>query len=146
MQPNRQPGGIHVIFNHWLLTGNTRSRCFVATVGGYLVNFIGEQTLKGTYGGEEGIQVTSNRVLSYDYISISIPGRDPIVIQWWTLIPNEGAQIGVFVLFYALSHPTLGQGAIREFTQTELVTENGTSILHRVGSTLATFPPNVLSF
>ena len=146
MQPNRQPGGINIIFNRWLLTGNTRSRSFIATVGGYLVNFIGEQTLRGTYGGEEGIQVTSSRVVSYEYISISIPHRDPVMIQRWTPIPNEAAQTGLFVLFYELSHPTLGQGAIRGFTQTEVVTENGTRILHRVGSALATFPPNVLSF
>ena len=145
-QPNRQPSGIFVTFNRWLLTGNTRSRCFIATIGGYFVTFIGEQTLRGTYGGEEGIQVTSNRVLSYEYISISISRRDPIVIQRRTPIPNEGAQIGLFVLIHELSHPTLGQGALQGFFQTELVTENGTSILRRAGNALATFPPNVLSF
>ena len=128
MQPNRQPSCIHVIFNRWLLTGDTRSRCFVATVGGYLVNFVGQQTPRGTHGGEEGIQVTSNRVLSYEYITISVPHHDPIVIQGRTPIPNEAVQIGPFVLFYELSHPTLGQGAQKGFLQTELVTENGTIV------------------
>ena len=132
--------------NRWLLTGNTRSRCFIATVGGYFVNFLGQQTLRGTYGGEEGIQVTSSRVLSYEYLSIQIPHRDPIVIQRRTPIPNEAAQIGLFVLFYELAHPTLGQGALRGFFQTELVTENGTSTYRRAGDALATFPPSVLSF
>ena len=146
IQPNRQPSGIFITFNRWLLTGNTRSRCFSATIGGYLVNFIGEQTLRGTYGGEEGIQVTSSRVLQYDYLSISIPRRDPVVIQRKTPIPNEAAQIGLFVLFYELSHPTLGQGALQGFFQTELATRNGTIILRRTGSAVATFPPNVLSF
>ena len=145
LQPSRQPRGIFVTFNRWLLTGNTRSRCFIATIGGYYANFIGEQTLRGTYG-EEGIQVTSGRVLSYDYLSISIPRRDPVVIQRWTPIPNEGAQIGLYVLFFELSHPTLGQGALQGFFQTERGTENGTSILRRTASALATFPPNVLSF
>ena len=110
------------------------------------VNFIGEQTLRGTYGREEGIQVTNDRLLGYAYLSISIPHRDPVVIQWRTPIPNEGAQIGLFVLFYELSHPTLGQGALQGFVQTERDTENGTSILCRTASALATFPPNVLSF
>ena len=146
LQPFRQPRGTFATFNRWLLTGNTRSRCFIATVGGYLVNFIGEQTLRGTYGGEEGIQVTSSRVVSYEYISISIPHRDPVMIQRWTPIPNEAAQIGLFVLIYELSNPTLGQGAQQGFSQTELVTENGTSILRRSGSAVLTFPPNVLSF
>ena len=145
LQPFRQPRGTFATFNRWLLTGNTRSRCFIATIGGYFVNFIGEQTLRGTYGGE-GIQVTSNRLLSYDYLSISIPHCDPIVIQRRTPIPNEGAQIGLFVLFFELSHPTLGQGALQGFVQTERDTENGTSILRRTASALATFPPNVLSF
>ena len=145
-QPNRQPSGIFVTFNRWLLTGNTRSRCFIAAIGGYLVTFIGEQTLRGTYGGEEGTQVTSNRVLFYDYISISIPGRDPVVIQRTTPRPNEGAQIGLFVVINELSHPILGQGALQGFFQTERGTENGTSIVRRSGSSLATFPPNVLSF
>ena len=145
-QPNRQPSGIFATFNRWLLTGNTRSRCFVAAIGGYFVNFIGEQTLRGTYGGEEGTQVTSNRVLFYNYISISIPGRDPVVIQLMTPRPNEGAQIGLFVVINELSHPILGQGALQGFFQTERGTVNGTSILRRAGTSLATFPPNVLSF
>ena len=102
--------------------------------------------LRGTYGGEEGIQVTSNRVLSYEYITISVPHHDPIVIQERTPIPNEAAQIGLFVLFYELSHPTLGPGALKGFLQTELVTESGTSILCWAGNAIATFPPNVLSF
>ena len=145
IQPNRQPRGIFVTFNRWLLTGNTRSRCFIANIGGYLVNFIGEQTLRGTYGGEEGIQVTSSRVLSYDYLSISIPHHDPVVIQRRTPMPNEGAQIGLFVLFFELFHPTLGQGTQRGFFQTERGTENGTGILRRCGSSVLTFPPNVLT-
>ena len=146
IQPNRQPRGIFITFNRWLLTGNTRSKCFIATIGGYLVNFIGEQTLRGTYGGEEGIQVSTDRVLGYDYLSISIPRCDPVVIQRKTPIPNEGAQIGLFVLFFELSHPTLGQGAQQGFFQTERSTENGTSIFRRSGSSVLTFPPNVLSF
>ena len=145
LQPFRQPRGTFATFNRWLLTGNTRSRCFIATIGGYYANFVGEQTLRGTYG-EEGIQVTSGRVLSYDYLSISIPRRDPVVIQRWTPIPNEGEQIGLYVLFYELSHPTLGQGALQGFFQTERGIENGTSLLRRTASALATFPPNVLSF
>ena len=132
-QPNRAPHGILVTFNCWLLTGNTQSRCYVANIGGYLVNFIGEQTLRGTYGGEEGIQVTSNRVLSYEYIIISVSYRNPVMIQRWTPIPNEAVQIGLFVLFYELSHPTLDQGAIRGFFQTDIGTENGTSVLNLSG-------------
>ena len=145
-QPNRQPSGIFITFNCWLLTGNTRSRCFIVSISGYYVNFIGEQTLRGTHGGEEGIQVTNSRVLCYEYISISIPRRDPVVIQRRTPKPNEAAQIGLFTLFYELSHPTLGRGALQGFFQTERGTENGNAILRRSVSAVVTFPPNVPSF
>ena len=104
-----------------------------------------DQTLRGTYGGEEGIQVTNNRALQYGYISISIPPRDPVVIRRQSPIPNEAARIRLFVLFYELSHPTLGQGAQQGFFQTELVTVNGT-VLRYSGGAVLTFPPNVLSF
>ena len=147
IQPSRQPSGTFATFNRWLLTGNTRSRCFIVSIGGYYVNFIGEQTLRGTYGGEEGIQVTSGRVVSYDYLSISISHRDPFVIQRRTTIPNESLQFeGVYVLFFEVSHPTLGRGGFQGFFQTERGTENGTTILRRSVSAVATFPPNVLSF
>ena len=142
-QPTRQPSGIIATFNRWPITGNTRSRCFTSAIGGYFVSFSGEQTLKGTYGGEEGVKVTNNKVLQYGYNSISIPHHDPVVIQRWTPTPNEAARIGLFVLFYELSHPTLGQGAQQGFFQTELV--NGTVLRHS-GSAVLTFPPNVLSF
>ena len=144
-QPSRRPSGISATFNRWPITGNTRSKCFTAALGGYFVSFNGEQTLRGTYGGEEGIQVTNNRALQYEYISISVPRRDPVVIQRWTPIPNEATRIGLSVVFYELSHPTLGQGAQQGFVQTELVTVNATDLRYSGGAVL-TFPPNVLSF
>ena len=110
------------------------------------MNFTGEQTLRGTYGGEGGIQVTTSKNLEYGYTSISVPHRGPVVIQQWTPIPNEAVQIGIFVLFYELSHPTLGQGALQGFYQSERGSKNGTSILRRAGTAVITFPPNVLSF
>ena len=143
---SRRPLPGFVTFNRWLVTGNTRSKCYTLSVGGYAVSFTGEQTLRGTYGGEEGIQVTGSRVLNYAYRYISIPHRDPLVIQYWTPIPNEAQLLGLFVLFYELSHPTLGQGAQQGFFQTEHATVNGTSIFRRSGSAVLTFPPNVLSF
>ena len=147
LQPfSRRPSLATVTFNRWLITGSTRARCYTVSIGGYFVTFTGDQTLRGTYGGEEGIQVTSGKNLEYGYISILIPYQDPVVIQQQTPIPNEAAQIGLFVLFYKLSHPTLGQGALQGFVQTELGVVNGTSILRRAWTAVITFPANVLSF
>jgi len=52
--------------------------------------------------------------------------------------------LGIFVLFYELSHPTLGQGALQGFVQSKHDFKNGTSILRRAGTAVITFPPNVL--
>ena len=144
LQPIRRSGGVSATFNRWLLTGNIRSRCFNTVRGGYFVNFTGEQLLKGTYGGEEGIKVTSSRSLQYDHLSISTTHQNPVVIQRRTPIPNESSRIGLFVLFYELSHLTLGQGSQQGFFQTELI--NGTDILHLSGSSVLTFPPNAIGF
>ena len=54
--------------------------------------------------------------------------------------------LGIFVLFYELSHPTLGQGALQGFVQSKHDFKNGTSILRRAGTAVITFPPNILSF
>ena len=58
LQPVRRNPRIRANSNHWILTGNTRSKCLVTAIGGFLVTFAGEQILKGTYGGEEGIDGT----------------------------------------------------------------------------------------
>ena len=103
--------------------------------------------LKGTYGGEKGIDVTNDKILSYEYVSISVPPCEPIVIQRQSPIPLESMRIGILVLFYELSHCTLGQGAQQGFVQVERATaSNGTSFLRLSVSAVLTFPPNVLSF
>ena len=104
LQPVRRNPRIRAILNRWILTGNTRSKCLVTAIGGFLVTFSGEQILKGTYGGEEGIDVPSDRTLAYEFMSISVPPPcEPIVIQRQSPIPLESLRFGIFVLFYELS-------------------------------------------
>ena len=147
LQPIRRNPRIKAILNRWILTGNTRSKCFRTDIGGFLVTFSGEQILKGTYGGEEGIDVPNDRILSYEFVSISVPPCEPIVIQRQSPIPVESMQIGILVLFYELSHRTLGQGAQQGFIHAERVTAtNGTSFLRVSASAVLTFPPNILTF
>ena len=148
LQPVRRNPGIRAILNRWRLTGNTRSKCLVTAIVGFLVTFSGEQILKGTYGGEEGIDVPNDRILSYEYVAISVPPPcEPIVIQRQSPMPLESMRIGIHVLFYELSHRTLGQGAQQGFVQVELATAaNGTSFLRLSVSAVLTFPPNVLTF
>ena len=148
LQPVRRNPRIRAILNRWILTGNTRSKCLVTAIGGFLVTFSGEQILKGTYGGEEGIDVPSDRTLAYELMSISVPPPcEPIVIQRQSPIPLESMRIGIFVLFYELSHSTLGQGAQQGFVQIESVTAaNGTAFTQISASAVLTFPPNIITF
>ena len=66
-------------------------KCFPATVGGFHVTFSGQQILRGTYGGAEGIDVPNDRSVGYlYYYSISVsPPCEPIMIQRQTPIPLE---------------------------------------------------------
>ena len=147
LRPIRRFNQINAIVNRWILTGNTRTKCFRSQFGGFLVTFSGEQILKGTYGGEEGIDVPNSRTLVYEYMSISVPPCEPIVIQRRTPIPIEAVRIGTSVTFYELSHRTLGQGVMQGLVQVENVTAaNSTAFLHFSGSAVCTFPPNVLTF
>ena len=147
LRPIRRFNIVFTTLNRWILTGNTRTKCFSNPIGGFIVTFTGEQILKGTYGGEDGIDVLNDRNLAYEYMTISVPPCEPIVIQRRTPIPIEAARIGIYVTFYELSHPTLGQGAQQGVVQLGLVTAaNGTAFVQLSGSSVFTFPPNVLSF
>ena len=84
----------YATLNRWLLTGNTRSKCFLSRNGGFFVTFSGEQILKGTYGGEEGIDAPSNTTLAYLYTSISVPPPcEPIVIQVRSSMPLSSGRL-----------------------------------------------------
>jgi len=77
---------VYATLNRWLLTGNTRSKCFLVQTGGFFVTFSGEQILKGTYGGKEGID-TPSTTLAYYYMSILVPPCESIVIQRQSSVP-----------------------------------------------------------
>ena len=154
LQPLRRIGTIYAIMNRWILTGNTRSKCFLSQFGGFLVTFSGGQILKGTYGGEEGIKVPDDIVLSYDYVSIAVsPPCEPIVMLRRTPVPIQNERFsrdrfhGLSIVFHELSHDILGQGSMQGILQVERFTAaNGTSFVRGSGSAVATFPPNVLTF
>jgi len=151
LQPTRPVTQINAILNRWILTGNTRTKCFPATIGGFRVTFSGEQILRGTYGGAEGIGVPNDRGVVYQYVSISVSPRcKPIVVQRRTPIPVEDERTGInrlSVIFYELSHCTLGRGSEQGIVQFErFTTANGTLFYRASGTTLLTFPPSVLTF
>ena len=52
LQPLIGRVNVNAVLNRWILSGNTRSKCFPTNLGGFLVIISGEQILRGTYGGE----------------------------------------------------------------------------------------------
>lgn len=117
----------------------------------FFVTFSGEQKLKGTYGGAEGIDVNSDKSVRYQYMAISVsPHCEPIVIRRQTPIPVEDNRTGdnrLYVTFYELSHRILGRGSEQGVVQYQRFTAaNGTIFFRRSGHSLLTFPPNVLTF
>ena len=53
------------VFNSWLVSGRTRTKCFLVQGGGFRVCFTGPMMLHGEYGGEEGKPVSTNGNLLY---------------------------------------------------------------------------------
>ena len=141
----------NAVLSRWILSGNTKSKCFRTGIGGFYVTFSGEQILKGTYGGEEGIDVPTSRIVAYLFVAISVPPPcESIVIRLQSPMPIESrpsSQTGISVIFYELSHPTLGQGAVQGLIQSErFAAANGTSFIRLSTDSVLTFPPNVLAF
>ena len=98
--------------NNWLITGNTRSsRCFDTREGGFVVNFISEQVLHGTYGGIEGIMVGPGNNLVWAYYSINACEITPLLIQLNNDVPARSTADGIFVDSNRLFHRTLGAGS-----------------------------------
>ena len=98
--------------NNWLVTGNTRSsRCFDTREGGFVVNFISEQVLHGTYGGIEGIMVAPGNNLVWAYYSINACEISPLLIQLNNDVPARSTDDGIFVDSNRLFHRTLGTGS-----------------------------------
>ena len=77
-----------VTVNRWLLNGILGSnRCFNWMEGGFLVGFFGNQTLRGTYGGEEGRTVNSNVHLLYIINRLNVCPQSPLIIKCRSVTP-----------------------------------------------------------
>ena len=127
-------------FNRWLVTGNSQAKRYTVSIGGYRVDSTREQTLRVMYSGEEGTWVSSSKALQYDYLYISLPRCDPVMIQRWTPVPNEAARIGLCLVQYELSHPTLGQ---QGFFQMKRSTEMG--LVLYIGMGMQSLPYHLIS-
>ena len=97
--------------NHWLVTGNTRSRCFDVDLGWFAISFLGEQVLHGTYGGTEGKMVLQGTPdMNWMYVWINTCPQSPVVILLKSTAPASMTPDGLTFEPYVASHRILGSG------------------------------------
>ena len=99
--------------DRWLVTGRNRSgRCFNAREGGFVVNLIGNQVLRGTFGGDEGIVVAPGiPILAWAYYSIDACEVAPVLIQITSDVPARTTPDGIVLDSNIAFHRTLGRGS-----------------------------------
>ena len=104
------------VANNWLVSGNTRSRCFNIGGAGFEAAFNATVMLHGVYGGEQGKPafdgdtVTCGYFIIYDAIASS---HQPILIQSRSEVPSRTLPVeGWFVEELILYNRWLGQGRL----------------------------------
>ena len=70
-----------IVFNNWIQTGNTRTTCNDAQIGGYRAIFTKDQIVHGTYGGVDGIPVKAGDFMVYGYHILHVCSQSPVIIQ-----------------------------------------------------------------
>ena len=99
------------VANNWLVSGNTRSRCFNIGGAGFEAAFNATVMLHGVYGGEQGKPAFDGDTVTYGYFDAS--SHQPILIQSRSEVPSRTLPVeGWFVEELILYNRWLGQGRL----------------------------------
>ena len=96
--------------NRWLVNGNTKSKCVDVRWGWFVVSFLGEQVLYGTYGGTEGKIVLPPTAMNWVYMWINTCPQSPVVILLKPTAPSSTTPDGLSLEPAVASHRILGSG------------------------------------
>ena len=113
-QPVRSPFNFTYVFNSWLVSGRTKTKCFPAKSGGFQVLFTGPVMLYGEYGGEEGkLTLTNENLLyRYDYV-FDVCKQQGLTFHLESLAPTRRVPVdGYFVTSYRVTNRMLGEGIV----------------------------------
>ena len=102
------------VFNSWLVSGRSRTKCFPAEGGGFRVRFSGPMMLHGEYGGEEGKLASRNENLlyGYDYVFDACK-QQGLIFHLESLAPSRSVPVdGYFVTSFRVRNRMLGEGII----------------------------------
>ena len=132
-----------ITYNRWIISGNTNNLCFENRDGGYWVSFTGEQLLRGTYGGEEGIPIgEGGPFLLYGFYNIPVCPQEPLVIRYSSNTPARVEPIdGIGVINCDLFHRVWGAGIAKGSYEITPTKDGRTRVVVR---NVLTFPPNPL--
>lgn len=123
--PYRIPADIDVVFsaNRWLVNGVRGSnRCFYVLEGGFQVRFTGNQTVRGTYGGQDGRTLTPAADVVYVLQRVDVCRQSPLILQCQSITPSFTDLDGVSALYGECSSQFLGRGLYqggRAYLQTD---------------------------
>ena len=112
-EPRKNAFNLTYVFNSWLVSGRTRTKCFPAEVGGFWVRFSGQMMLHGEYGGE-GKPISTGETLfySYDYVH-GVCEQQGLTFHYESLAPSRSVEVdGYFVNIFRVTNRMLGEGRI----------------------------------
>ena len=111
-EPGTSPFNFTYVFNSWLVSGKSRTKCFPASDGGFQVRFSAPMMLHGEYGGEEGKPVSTNQNLYYGHNYVfDACKQQGLTFHLESLAPIRRVPVdGYFVTLFRVSNRMLGEG------------------------------------
>lgn len=113
-QPVFFPYTGNIVYNRWLVRGPSMSKCYRFLDGGFSASFTGTVTLRGEYGGDEGITASSGESVIYGRdILYDACNQQPIVFQTESLYPIRSVpNDGWIIVSLRLRNRQLGEGTV----------------------------------
>ena len=111
-EPGSSPFNLTYVFNSWLVSGRSRTKCFPAQAGGFRVRFTGPMMLHGEYGGEEGkpVSIDEDLVYGHHYVHGACK-QQGLTFQFESLAPFRSVPVdGYFVAIFRIRNRMLGEG------------------------------------
>lgn len=106
--------GVIITVNRWLLNGVLGSnRCFNWREGGFQVVFFGNQTVCGTYGGEEGKTLGPTAQLLYGIARMDVCRQSPQIFKCLSITPAFTDPDGYAALNGECFNEFLGRGLVQ---------------------------------
>ena len=107
-EPRKNAFNLTYVFNSWLVSGRTRTKCFPAEGGGFWVCFSGQMVLHGEYGGEgKPISTSETLFYSYDYIH-GVCEQQALTFHFESLASSRSVEVdGYFVNIFRVTNRML---------------------------------------